>query len=70
MSAGDHSYEGITRVVYDSGAQFVPVCKSCGRFVKHDTTILVNELRGLSPEPNATCSKCGRTHMLFEGFVA
>jgi len=48
-------------------AVFVPVCEKCGRFVKKDETIAAGE-SGLSPEPNATCSKCGRTWMLFEGF--
>lgn len=65
-------YENARRVIYgDSGAQFVPVCEKCGRFVKADSTIGLCKLdENLSPEPNATCSKCGRTHMLFEGFIA
>ena len=68
-----HEYEGVRRVVYGAGteyegATFVPVCPNCGRFVKadeghsfHGTTI--------EPGPNATCKKCGRVEMLFEGFV-
>jgi len=65
-----NEYESVRvrRVVYDEGATFVPVCDRCGRFVKADDSIMVSE-SGLSPEPNATCSKCGRTSMLFEGFV-
>lgn len=65
----DHSYENCRRVCYKEGATFVPVCERCGRFVKADGSIFVNDIAGLSPEPNATCSKCGRTRMLFEGFV-
>lgn len=65
----DNQYINMRRQVYEGGACFVPVCEKCGRFVKADKTILVNEIQGLSKEPNATCSKCGRTHMLFEGFV-
>lgn len=64
----DFEYESARRVCYDGGATFVPVCEKCGRFVKADTQIFEGE-SGLSPEPNATCSKCGRTRMLFEGFV-
>lgn len=65
----DFSYEGTRRQTYEGGACFVPVCENCGRFVKADGSVLVNEVTGLSREPNATCSKCGRTHMLFEGFL-
>jgi len=61
-------YENARRVVYDGGATFIPVCKECHRFVKADEFITYNEITGLSDEPNATCSKHGRTKMLFEGF--
>lgn len=61
-------YENVRRVVYDEGATFVPVCERCGRFVKKDDAIFYHEIRGLFLEPNATCAKCGRTHMLFEGW--
>jgi hypothetical protein len=37
--------------------------------VKSDELVKVNDSRGLSPDCNATCSKCGRTHMVFEGFI-
>lgn len=64
-------YEYMRRVCYDSDeyglATFIPVCELCGRFVKADESILVGE-NGLSVETNATCKKCGRTHMIFEGF--
>ena len=61
-------YENTRRIEYEGGAIFVPVCEECHRFVKADDTVFTNDY-GLSPEPNATCSKCGRTHMLFEGFI-
>ena len=65
-----HQYENTRRVVYEGdGATFVPVCQYCGRFVKADPKIMVNEVSGLHPGPNATCSKCGRTRMIFEGFI-
>jgi len=64
-----NEYFGVRRITYgDDRPTFVPVCEKCARFVKPDDTVLVNEINGLSKEPNATCSKCGRTHMLFEGF--
>ena len=53
--------------VYESGATFVPVCEKCGRFVKADESIFFSEAKGVQT-PNATCSKCGRTAMIFEGF--
>jgi NAD-dependent SIR2 family protein deacetylase len=62
-------YENTRRVVYANGATFVPVCRKCGRYVKADDMIRCSEGRGLADEPNATCSKCGRTRMLFEGFM-
>lgn len=68
-----NEYENVHRIIYKDevcgDACFVRVCEKCGRFVKADEIILVNEISGLSPDPNATCSKCGRTHMLFEGFL-
>lgn len=66
----DWHYENTRRVTYDGdGATFVPVCEKCGRYVKADDTILVSEASGLHDGPNATCKKCGRTRMLFEGFI-
>lgn len=68
-----NDYEGVRRVVYggDSeygGATFVPVCQNCGRFVKADQR---KRFRGgtIVYEPDATCVRCGRVAMLFEGFV-
>lgn len=65
----DTYHEGTRRIVYGDGATFIPVCEKCGRFVKADDHVLVNEIRGLKDQPNATCSKCGRTNMPFEGFI-
>ena len=64
----DCSYENTRRVIYGSGATFIPVCTKCHRYVKHDQQILIGD-GGISDEPNATCSNCGRAHMHFEGFV-
>lgn len=64
-----YEYEGTRRIGYEGGAIFVPVCVKCGRFVKADKCVKVSELSGLSKEPNATCSKCGRVEMVFEGFI-
>lgn len=66
-----HEYESVRRVSCDFGdeigrAQFVPVCEKCARFVK--TGVVRAGLGGLADEPNATCSRCGPTRMLFEGF--
>ena len=74
-SAMSGDYENTRRVGYDMGpedggsAVFIPVCEKCGRFVKRDKEIFVNDWEGLKDQPNATCSKCGRTKMLFEGFL-
>ena len=62
-------YENTRRICYDEGATFVPVCVKCGRYVIADESIEINDARGLRKQPNATCSKCGRTEMLFEGFI-
>ena len=64
-----NEYENTRRIKYGSGATFVPVCEQCGRFVKADKTISINYETGLSKKSNCKCSKCGRTRMLFEGFV-
>ena len=64
----DYSYENTRRVVYDDGATFVPVCEKCGRFVVADPSITV-KADGLSKECNCECSKCGRSRMVFEGFI-
>ena len=65
----DYEYINTRRVSYKGGATFVPVCMKCGRYVKADEVIHVNGCDGgLIKKPNATCKKCGRTEMVFEGF--
>jgi len=68
----EYEYIGVRRVVYGSGeyegATFVPVCMKCGRFVK--TPNIIHFQNGtIAKGPNAECSKCGPTEMLFEGFI-
>lgn len=70
-----YEYEGTRRVGYghegEGIAQFVPVCPKCGRFVKADDTLMtmVNGLDEVKmPDTNATCAKCGRVSMPFEGY--
>ena len=67
-----NEYENTRRISYncgeDSSAVFIPVCEKCGRFVVADEQIKVHEWNGLKNEPNATCKKCGRVKMIFEGF--
>lgn len=73
-------YEGIRRICYPNrdegeeyGSTFVPICPSCGRFVKADPTmsfVKAGSFGAIKPkEPNATCKKCGRVAMPFEGFI-
>lgn len=64
-----YEYENLRRVCYgdDDLWIFIPVCPICGRFVKADKSIYINELTGVKKEPNATCKKCGRVEMLCEG---
>jgi len=64
----DFEYINTRRVSYD-GATFIPVCIKCGRYVEADKSIKMTMDGGLiEGEPNATCKKCGRTEMNFEGF--
>ena len=62
-------YENVRRIQYHGGATFIPVCTKCGQFVKADEIIFVNEETGVKNMPNATCNKCGRIMMPFEGFM-
>ena len=62
------AYEDVRRLMYGEGATFVPVCAGCGRFVTADRTVRLSDA-GLMPGPNATCKKCGRVEMVFEGFL-
>jgi len=72
MKISNYEYEDVRRVAYgeeDDRAVFIPVCSHCGRFVKADATIMVREADGgVVPGPNATCKRCGRVEMLFEGY--
>ena len=61
----DGDYEGTKRIQYEGGATFVPVCSVCSRFVEADVVVAVNDRQ----KANATCSKCGRTTMVFEGYL-
>ena len=63
-----NEYENTRRVHYENGATFIPVCTKCGRYVKADPTITL-DANGLKDQPNATCTKCGRVQMPFEGFI-
>lgn len=72
----DHTYERTRRVTYGD-ANFVPVCAGkdgdggCGRFVKADPEVTFTGGGDGPPvhQPNATCARCGRVMMLFEGYV-
>ena len=68
----DFTYENFRRVSYGDGAsgkaQFVPVCPICGRFVRADDTIQIRGEQVDFEQPNATCKKCGRVEMSFEGW--
>ena len=63
-----YEYEGGPWIQYERGVTFVRVCVKCGRYVKADEIIQENDEVGLIDQPNATCKKCGRTKMVFEGF--
>lgn len=66
----DFTYENFRRVSYgEENATFVPVCEKCGQFVKADSSIKLHGMDGYwKGGPNATCKKCGRVEMPFEGF--
>lgn len=74
----DFEYPATRRISYGNsydggGMQFVPVCPHCGRYVKADATLdyRYNECNGITtfPNGNATCKKCGRVEMPFEGYL-
>ncbi len=65
-----HEHYETIRIQYGNGATFIPVCEKCHRFVMADKSIFVNTFtERCIPGTNAICSKCGRTKMLFEGFM-
>ena len=60
-----YEFENETYLQFEGGAMFVRRCETCYRFVKADETVLVNDRQA----NNATCSKCGRTKMIFIGYL-
>ena len=54
-------------IAYKGGATFVINCHKCGRFVKSDNSIFINDSGEF--RENATCKKCGRVKMNFFGFT-
>lgn len=64
-------YQDFRRVLYgDFCASFIPVCPKCRRFVKADPFITFTRDGDFDEKlPNATCHKCGRVAMPFEGYV-
>jgi hypothetical protein len=59
----------IPLIAYVGGATFIRQCETCRRYVKPYRSIRTNEACGLHPGPNAKCRKCGRTRMVFCGFM-
>ena len=57
------------RIVFGDGAYFIPKCEKCYRYVKADELIPFDWQDQPADRPNATCSKCGRTQMIFEGYA-
>ena len=56
------------RIIYGDGATFIRRCARCCRFVKAPESMNFNGLEEYVEEDNAVCSKCGPTHLIFEGF--
>jgi len=66
---GEPEYIESPRIIYGEGAQFIRACPKCGRFVKPDEEILFGGFdEQPKKQPNATCKKCGRVEMPFEGY--
>ena len=65
-----NEYENTRRLCYgeEQGATFIPVCERCSRYVKANSVMFFNGLGQLKDEPNATCTRCGPTKMLFVGY--
>ena len=63
-------YDCLRRVVYGDGegATFIPVCSKCGRYVRADKSVRMNDLGETKGGTNATCKKCGRVLMPFDGY--
>ena len=65
-----YEFENEKRIIYGDGAVFLKRCKKCYRFVKAPKSMLFNWLTDrYVEENNVTCSKCGPTSLIFEGFV-
>jgi len=56
------------RIVYGDGAVFICRCKNCCRFVKAPESMMFNRLGNYVETENTTCSRCGATSLIFEGF--
>lgn len=67
MPIPDYEYPNTSRRNY-GGALFVPVCPNCRRYVTADKSIMIKGTGEIVEKPNATCSKCGRVSMPFEGY--
>jgi len=65
-----NDYVESPRIVYGDGMQFIRVCPKCGRLVKADPSVMIDGREMLVDIPNATCSKCGRVKMIFEGWFS
>ena len=66
----DFEFQNEPYLQYEEGATFVRRCEKCYRFVKADEIIKFMVESGQPKDPsNATCSKCGRTKMLFIGYM-
>ena len=63
-------YQETSRITYGSeGAMFIPVCSKCSRFVKANPEVTF-DWRGQPVDmPNAKCSKCGETQMIWDGYL-
>jgi len=49
-------------------ATFTRVCPKCGKYVKADAEAWFDYNGQPTKGPNATCKKCGRVQMEFEGY--
>lgn len=52
--------QGVPTQSYLGGWIIERVCPKCARFIKLDKFIKFNGLGIMSPNPNATCKRCGR----------
>lgn len=60
-------------VSYAGDMVFARICPKCGRYVKADAEVTVygDDLEPVYHErrhANATCSRCGRVEMTFQGY--